>query len=177
MENQYCIIPIGRLKDVDVDLIGVKTYANFQVIDIIGDRYLYWALLGIDWAFEKYEVIELKRETMNFEVDGMWVIQPLDPYQDSRFTEPVDNLSHLIYWTNYINWPLGGKKIILTPRQLVLPVGEVFKLLKLVVMLRWKIDNRELMKFIPGIVPLFDVSTRFLLRYASFLSSLVLILL
>ena len=36
---------------------------------------------------------------MNFEVDGMWVIQPFDPYQGSRFTEPVDDVE----WPNLMD--------------------------------------------------------------------------
>jgi hypothetical protein len=33
-------------------LDGVKTVANFKVIEIIGEKYPYPALLGIDWAYE-----------------------------------------------------------------------------------------------------------------------------
>ena len=29
MANQYCILPIGRLEGVEVDIAGVKTYADF----------------------------------------------------------------------------------------------------------------------------------------------------
>jgi len=47
MGNQYCILPIRHLEDVEVDIAGVKTYAYFKVIDIMGDKDLYLALLGI----------------------------------------------------------------------------------------------------------------------------------
>lgn len=80
MANQYYVLPIGCLKDVEVDINGVKTYAKFEVIDIIGDKDLYPNMLGFDWAFENYAIIDLKRETMIFEVDGVRVIQPLDPF-------------------------------------------------------------------------------------------------
>jgi len=56
----------------------------------MGDKDPYPTLLGIDLAFEKYAVIELKRQTMTFEVDRVRVIQTLDPYQGPRFTELVD---------------------------------------------------------------------------------------
>ena len=69
MENQYCIVLIGRLEDVKVDIAGVNTYTDFEVIDIMGDKDLYPALLGIDWAFENYAIIDLKKELMIFE-DG-----------------------------------------------------------------------------------------------------------
>jgi hypothetical protein len=46
--------------------------------------------LGIDWAYENYIVIDIKKEIMTFEVDGMKVTQPLDPYQGPRYTDPID---------------------------------------------------------------------------------------
>ena len=61
MENQYCIVLIGRLEEVEVEVAGVKTYTDFALIDIMGDKDPYLALLGIDWAFENYAVIDLKK--------------------------------------------------------------------------------------------------------------------
>ena len=48
MPNQYCIVSIDRLEDVEVDIVGVKTYTNFEVIDVMGDKDPYPSLLGID---------------------------------------------------------------------------------------------------------------------------------
>ena len=48
MANQYCIVSNGRLEEVEVEIAGVKTYTYFKVIDIMGDKDLYPALLGID---------------------------------------------------------------------------------------------------------------------------------
>lgn len=70
MDNQYCIFPIGLLEDVEVDVVGVKRHASFKLIDIIGDKYPYPILLGVDQDFEIYPIIDFKMETMNFEVDG-----------------------------------------------------------------------------------------------------------
>jgi hypothetical protein len=47
MANQYCIFPIGRLENVEIDVAGVKTVADFEVIEIMGDKDPYPALLGI----------------------------------------------------------------------------------------------------------------------------------
>lgn len=91
MANQYCIVPIDRLEGVEVDIVGVKTYTNFEVIDIMGDKDPYPALLGIDWAFENHGIIDLKKELMIFEEGEVRVTQPLDPYQGPRYTETVDN--------------------------------------------------------------------------------------
>lgn len=69
MANQYCIVPIGRLEEVEVDIVGVKTFTDFKVFNIMGDKDPYLALLGIDWAFQNCAVIDLKKELMIFE-DG-----------------------------------------------------------------------------------------------------------
>ena len=80
MANQYCILPIGRLENVEVDVVRVKIYIEFEVIDIMGDKDPYPTLLGNDWACENYVVIDMKKELMIFEAEGIRVIQPLDPY-------------------------------------------------------------------------------------------------
>jgi hypothetical protein len=76
---------------VEIDVAGVKTVSDFEVIEIMGDKDPYHALLGIDWAYENYPLINLKKDTMTFEDEGIKVIQPLDPYVGPRYTEPIDN--------------------------------------------------------------------------------------
>jgi hypothetical protein len=76
---------------VEIDVAGVKTMADFEVIKIMGYKNPYPALLGIDWAYDNYVVIDLKKDTMTFEVEGIKVVQPLDPYVGPRYTEPTDN--------------------------------------------------------------------------------------
>ena len=46
MANQYKIFPISRLENVEVDLAGVKTVADFEVIEILDDKDPYPTLLG-----------------------------------------------------------------------------------------------------------------------------------
>jgi hypothetical protein len=48
MENQYYIFPIGRLENVEINVAGVKIVANFEFIEIMGDKDPYPVLLGID---------------------------------------------------------------------------------------------------------------------------------
>jgi hypothetical protein len=63
---------------VEIDVVGVKTIVEFEVIEIMGDKYPYPSLLGIDWAYENYAVINLKKDTMTFETDGIKVFNPLN---------------------------------------------------------------------------------------------------
>ena len=70
---------------MEVDLVGV---VDFEVIEIMHTRYPYSSsLLGIDWEYENYVIIDLKRETMTFEANGMNVILLLDPYHGLRYTK------------------------------------------------------------------------------------------
>jgi hypothetical protein len=57
--NQHRVLPIGRLKGVTVDLDGVRTKANFEVIEIVDITTPYLTLLGLDWAFENQAIINL----------------------------------------------------------------------------------------------------------------------
>jgi hypothetical protein len=91
MANQYCIFPIGRLENVEIDVAVVKNVANFEVIEIMGDKDPYHALLGINWAYENYALIDLKKDTMTFEADEIKVVQPLEPYVGPQYMEPMDN--------------------------------------------------------------------------------------
>jgi hypothetical protein len=91
MANQYCIFPIGRLENVEIDVAGVNIVVDFEVIGIMGDKDPYLALLVINWDCDNYVVIDLKRYTMTFEEDGIKVVQPLDMYVLPRYTEPTDN--------------------------------------------------------------------------------------
>jgi hypothetical protein len=90
MTNQYCIFPIGRLENVEIDVVGVNIVVDFEVFEIMGDKDPYPALLGIDWAYDNYVFIDLKRDTMKFEEDEIKVVQPLDPYVGPRYTDPMD---------------------------------------------------------------------------------------
>jgi hypothetical protein len=103
MTNQYCIYPVGRMENVEVDLAGVKKTIYFEVIEIMGEKDLYPYLLGIEWAYDNYAVIDIKKELMTFEEDGMKVTQPLDPYQGPRYTDPAEeNMEHYILDHVYI---------------------------------------------------------------------------
>jgi hypothetical protein len=89
MANQQVVSPFGRLEHVPVDIDGVRTFVDFEVIEIVDDNFPYPVLLGIDWAFNNSIVVDLKKICMNFEGHDMRVITPLDPDEGQRYTEPI----------------------------------------------------------------------------------------
>jgi hypothetical protein len=91
MANHYCIFQIAILENVEIDVVGVKTVVDFEVIEIMGDKDPYHTLLSIDWSYDNYMVIDLKKYTMTFKENRIKVVQPLDMYVGPRYTEPMDN--------------------------------------------------------------------------------------
>jgi hypothetical protein len=52
LANQHKIIPIGRLVGVPVNIDGVCSVADFEVIEIVDNSQSYPTFLGLDWAFD-----------------------------------------------------------------------------------------------------------------------------
>jgi len=61
-----------------------------KFIEIMGGKYPYPTLLCIDWAYENYVIIDLKKEIMTFESNGIKVTHPLDLYQGQEYMDPTD---------------------------------------------------------------------------------------
>ena len=89
LANQQRVSPMGRLSNVPVDIDGVRSLADFEVIEIIDDSNPFPALLGIDWAFDNLVVINLKKKQMTFEGHNIQIIVPLDPSMGPRYTKPI----------------------------------------------------------------------------------------
>ena len=77
---------MGRLSNVPVDIDGVRSLADFEVIEIIDESNPFLALLGIDWAFDNLVFINLKKKQMTFEGHNIRIIVPLDPSKGPRCT-------------------------------------------------------------------------------------------
>jgi hypothetical protein len=84
MTNQQAMSPFGRLENVHVDIDGIRTFADFKVIEIVDDSCPYPELLGIDWAFKNLIVVDLKKRIMTIEGNGLKFIAPLDPNEGCR---------------------------------------------------------------------------------------------
>ena len=52
--------PIGHVSNFVVDIEVMKTRADFNVIEVVGDGGSYPVLLGIGWANDKMAVINFK---------------------------------------------------------------------------------------------------------------------
>jgi len=88
------VSPFGILEHILVDVDGVKTFPNFEVIEIVYDSYPYLALLGIDWDFNNSTVIELKKIIMTFEGNNLKFIAPLDSDEGRIYTKPMREEDH-----------------------------------------------------------------------------------
>jgi hypothetical protein len=64
---------------VTVNLDGVRTKPDFEVIEIVDDTTPYQTLLGLDWVFDNQAIINLKTRKMTFEWGDYRFIAPLDP--------------------------------------------------------------------------------------------------
>jgi len=52
LENKHRVLPIGRLKGVTIDFVGVCTIVDFEVIEIVYVTTHYPKFLGLDWEFD-----------------------------------------------------------------------------------------------------------------------------
>ena len=79
LANQAKVQPIGWVSSLVVDVEGMKTHANFDVIEIVNGEGSYHALLGIRWANDHMEMFNFKKRIMTFENQDFRVIAPMDP--------------------------------------------------------------------------------------------------
>jgi hypothetical protein len=49
------------MQNFEVDLAGVKKVVEFELIEIIEKKDSYLSLLGIDWSYENYVIIDLNK--------------------------------------------------------------------------------------------------------------------
>ena len=67
LANQAKVQPIGHVSNLVVDIEGMKTHADFDVIEVVEDGGSYPALLGIGWDNDSMMIINFKRWVMMFE--------------------------------------------------------------------------------------------------------------
>ena len=89
LANQEKVQPIECVSHLVVDVEGMKTYADFDVIEVVEGGGSYPTLLGIGWENDSMEVINFKKRMMTFENQYIKVISPMDPSEGRRYIEPV----------------------------------------------------------------------------------------
>ena len=77
------------MENVKVDLGGVNTTMDFELIEIMEGIDDYPTLLGMKCDYENYWLIDLKNRMMIFEANDVRETQPLDPHQGSWCTKLV----------------------------------------------------------------------------------------
>ena len=77
LANQVKVLPIGRLSQVPVDIEGLRTFADFEVINIVDDTNPYFTLMGLYWAIENQTIINFKKRILSFGDNEIRVVSPL----------------------------------------------------------------------------------------------------
>ena len=79
LANQVKVHPISHVSNLVVDIEGMKTRADFDMIEVVGDGGSYPTLLEIVWDNDSMEVINFKNRVMTFENKDVRVFAPMDP--------------------------------------------------------------------------------------------------
>ena len=61
-----------------MDIEGLRSFADFDTINIVDDTNPYPMVLGIDWEMGNQTIIKFKRRILSFEDDEMRVVAPFD---------------------------------------------------------------------------------------------------
>lgn len=122
------------------------------------DKDPYQKLLGIYLAFKNYAMIDLKKKLMIFEVEGVRLIQHLDPCQRLRLTEPTNNMEDLGLLGQLYQLKIGN--ITSTQQQKVQSPSEKFKAQRLDEKLHGMIGSEGDMRSTPNNVQWSKESTR-----------------
>jgi hypothetical protein len=86
--NHDKIVLVGRMIGVSVNIDGVHSIEDFEVIEIVDGITPYPTLLGLDWEFDNH-IIDIKKRQMVFEVEDLKVTTLLDPIEGRIFVKPT----------------------------------------------------------------------------------------
>ena len=87
---QSKVLSISQLTQVPIE-IGLKTYAEFEVIDIVDDTNPYPTLMGIDYEIDNQTTINFKKWILKFEDSKLRVVAPIDPLEGQRYIKKVNS--------------------------------------------------------------------------------------
>ena len=78
LANHARVTPIDWVPHLAVEVQGMKTYVDFDVIEVVDGGGSYPMFPGIGWANDSMEVINFKKHVMTFENQDIRVITPID---------------------------------------------------------------------------------------------------
>ena len=81
--------PIGCVSNLVVDIEGMKTYTDFDIIELVDSGGSYPTLLGIGWDNDSMVVINFKKWIMTFANQDIKFIAPMDPQEGRQYVEPI----------------------------------------------------------------------------------------
>jgi hypothetical protein len=67
LTNQYRIYLTNHLENIEVNLEIMSTMVDFEVIEIVDEKYTYPTLLGFHWANDNEEITKLYKGGISFE--------------------------------------------------------------------------------------------------------------
>ena len=73
------MLPIGRLSQVPVYVKGLRTYVEFEFIDIVDDTNPYLGIVGFDWEIDNQTIKNFKKRILSFKDSKIRVVAPIDP--------------------------------------------------------------------------------------------------
>ena len=79
LANQVKVQPIGRVLNLVIDVEGMKTYVDFDVVEVVEGGSSYPTLMGIGWANDSMAAIIFKKRVMTLENHEFKVIISMDP--------------------------------------------------------------------------------------------------
>ena len=80
---------IGHVLHLAVEIEGMNTYVEFDVIEVVDGGSSYPTLLEIGWSNEILAMINFKKCVMNFENRDIIFIASMDPNEGRMYVEPV----------------------------------------------------------------------------------------
>jgi hypothetical protein len=114
LANQEKIVSIGCLNGVPMNIDGLRSVADFEVIKIVDESQPYLSLMGLELDFDNQVIINLKRREMIFEVKYLKFTTLLDPLEGKQYVEPsrgngIDNLYNMeAQMDDYVNHTTDG---------------------------------------------------------------------
>ena len=79
LANKSKVQLIGRMSNLVVNVEGMKTYADFDVIEVVDGGVSCPTLPGIGWDTDNMTVINFKKDMITFKNEDIRVIVPMDP--------------------------------------------------------------------------------------------------